>query len=710
MSESSPQPNPHPDDNGDLTARPAVPGHRFRWKVWQVLQVVQARLRFIVLLVLLGVVFSSWGTLSNYWEKWTRVTAPEPAASPDVEYFCPMHPTVIRDHPGEKCPICHMDLARRKKGTGQGEPLPAGTVSRVQLTPYRQVQAGVQTAEVRYLELAKDITTFGTIEFDETKQAHIPAIQKGRIVKQYVNYTGQTVDKGEKLAVLDIRYSPELTNTLDDLLRARQGGNRELERMARQRLRVWDLSDEQVDEFLRTGKVSTQLTILSPIKGHVIKKFQREGEFVEEGMSLYDVADLDTVWIEAQVYEADQPLVHEGQKVVATTLARPNEPFDGVVSFIYPHLDEATRTLTVRMELPSYGHRLRPGDYATVKIHVPPRAIAAFSQALAEEWAKGSAVDALARALGAPAGPLPAPRLRPTLDAAAGQAQLQRGLVLAVPDSAVIDTGSLKVVYRVDEAAPDTFLGVAVQLGPRLAEPGSTTAFYPVLRGLQACDRVVTNGSFLVDADTRLNPAAGSVYYGGSGSSGGQGAVAVRPSTPEDEDARDRKARSALAKLNAEDRKVAEAQQTCAVRGTRLGSMGVPVKVVLDGQPVFLCCSGCEDDARADPRKTLARCEEARAKASRPAAATPAPEAASAADATIRVNLAKLSPEDRALAEAQKFCPVQQDTRLGEMGVPVKLTLQGQTVFVCCRSCRKEAESAPEKTLAKVKELRHRHE
>ena len=102
--------------------------------------------------------------------------------------------------------------------------------------------------------------------------------------------------------------------------------------------------------------------------------------------------------IEAQVYEADQPLVHEGQKVVATTLSRPNEGFEGVVSFIYPHLDEATRTLTVRMELPSYGHRLRPGDYATVKVHVPPRAIAAFSGALAEEWAKGSAVDALAQA------------------------------------------------------------------------------------------------------------------------------------------------------------------------------------------------------------------------------------------------------------------------------------------------------------------------
>jgi Cu(I)/Ag(I) efflux system membrane fusion protein len=671
-------------------------------KFWQIVQVVQARLRFIILLLLLGLIFSSWSTLSNYWEKWTRAGSTESTGEVDVEYFCPMHPTVVRDHPGEKCPICHMDLARRKKGAGQGEPLPPGTVSRVQLTPYRRVQAGVQTAAVRYLELTKEITTFGTVEFNETTQAHIAATVKGRIVKQYVNYTGQTVEKGEKLAVLDVRYSTDLTNTLEDLRRARQNSDRDLEQSARRRLRVWDLADEQIEDFLRSGRVSPQLTIFSPIKGHVIKKFQREGEFVEEGMSLYDVANLDTVWIEAQVYEADQALVHEGQKVVATTVARPNEGFEGVVSFIYPHLDEATRTLTVRMELPSHAHRLRPGDYATVKISVPPRAIAAFARTLAEDLAKGSVADSLAHALGAPAGPLPSPWLGPALEAAAGQAQLQRGLVVAVPDSAIIDTGSLKVVYR--EAEPDTFEGVGVQLGPRMAELGTTTAYYPVLRGLQAGDRVVTNGSFLVDAETRLNPAAGSVYYGGSGSSGSQGAVAVRPSSPEDEDAQERKFRANLAKLNAEDRKLAEVQKSCPITSARLGSMGVPVKVLLSGKAIFLCCSGCEDKARADPQKALARIDEFKAKR-----AVPAPEAAPATveDATIRKNLAKLSAQDRALAEEQKFCPVQ-DTRLGEMGVPVKVTVQGQTVFLCCKSCKNEAESEPAKTLAKVKELRQR--
>src|SRR5262249_22996321 len=151
------------------------------------------------------------------------------AASLDVEYFCPMHPYIVRGKPGEKCPICHMDLAKRKKGTGEPQALPAGTVSRVQLTPYRVVLAGVQTDKVQYQPLVKEINTYGSVEFDETKQAQIASRQKARIEKLYVNFTGKMVEQGEKLADLDIRYTPELTVTLQDLLRARQGGNREQE-------------------------------------------------------------------------------------------------------------------------------------------------------------------------------------------------------------------------------------------------------------------------------------------------------------------------------------------------------------------------------------------------------------------------------------------------------------------------------------------------
>ena len=286
---------------------PRPVSHGLWWKLWQVLKVLQARLRFVAILVAVGALIGFWDTINNYYEKWTRpLYGTHEAADSSLEYFCPMHPFIVRDTPKEKCPICHMDLARRKKGSANPEPLPAGTVSRVQLSPYRIVLAGVESTEVNYLPLTKEIVTFGTVEFNETKQRRITARQKGRIVKLFVNYTGQMVDKGEELAVLDVRYSPELNVTLEDLLRARKNGNKELEEMSRKRLELWDIGEEQVQEFLRTGKVGTQLTIRAPIKGHVIRKYQREGNYVDEGMPLYDVDDLDTVWIEAQVYEADQ--------------------------------------------------------------------------------------------------------------------------------------------------------------------------------------------------------------------------------------------------------------------------------------------------------------------------------------------------------------------------------------------------------------------
>jgi Cu(I)/Ag(I) efflux system membrane fusion protein len=502
-----------PDDqigDGDSTSRPteqpvsAHPrGHGLGWKVWLILKTIQARLRFVVLLIVVGGLFAYWDTLNAYYEKWTRPAAAEQAAASDLEYYCPMHPYIVRDNRKERCPICHMELARRKKRSGQQEPLPAGTVSRVQLSPYRVVLAGVRTAAVEYQPLVKEITTVGSVEFDETKQARITARQKGRIDKLYVNFTGQTVEKDEKLAQLDVRYSPELTVTLEDLLRARQGGSREREESARKRLRQWDINEEQINEFLSTGRVSTKLTITSPIHGHVIKKYPREGDFVDEGTPLYDLADLDTVWIEAQVYEADQAFLRVGLAATATTLSLPGQEFTGALSFIYPHLDETTRTLGVRFEMPNHDHRLRPGMYATVRIRIGAEQIEALVKSMAQDGGR--------------------------------QAQLLQGRVLAVPENAVIDTGTLKVVYR--ESGPSAYEGVAVQLGPRMSRADQPMVYHPVLSGLKPGDRVATNGSFLIDAETRLNPAAGSIYFGGSSGSKDPPRVPVRPSTPEDEQA-----------------------------------------------------------------------------------------------------------------------------------------------------------------------------
>jgi hypothetical protein len=266
----------------------------------------------------------------------------------------------------------------------------------------------------------------------------------------------------------------------------------------------------------------------------------------------------------------------------------------------------------------------------------------------------------------------------------------------------VIDTGSRKFVYR--EAWPGAYDGVQVELGPRCGD------FYPVVRGLEAGDRVVTAGSFLVDAETRLTAGVGSTYFGATGGPQSErrpAATEARPSMSEDEDA---KVNAVLAKLSRVDRRLAEAQGYCPVlEGNRLGSMGPPVKLLLKGEPVFLCCKGCEAEAREQAERTLARVERLRA-ARKAGAQAPAGKGGEErqAEAKIKAALAKLKPEDRRLAEVQRFCAIQQENRLGSMGVPVKVMVKGRPVFLCCESCREEALAHPDQTLATVEKLKAR--
>jgi hypothetical protein len=267
-------------------------------------------------------------------------------------------------------------------------------------------------------------------------------------------------------------------------------------------------------------------------------------------MTLFEVADLSTVWIEAAVYEKDIPFLREGERVEATLEAIPGRVLGGKISLVHPHLDATTRTNTVRLVLDNPEHELRPGMFATVRIKTPITA------------------------------------------AGAG--------VLAVPERAVIDTGSNKIVYV--EREPGLFEGVLVELGPRVG------AFYPVRKGLERGQRVASAGAFLVDAETRLNPAAASIYMGAGGgtlaSHGGvvpQGNIAAPPGNDSS---------GALETLPPEDRERAKAQRLCPVDDFPLGSMGPPPKIMVNGEPVFLCCAACEAPARKDPAATLKKVAE----------------------------------------------------------------------------------------------------
>lgn len=601
-------------DEGGLRAPPGLSRLGKLWWWFHFLILVKiARLRFIGMLVLIGLVIVKWDLILAYYDKWTRPEARADAASSDIEYFCPMHPTVIRDNSKEKCPICFMPLSKRKKGDAKEEALPPGIVNRVQLSPYRVVLAGVRTWKVSHVPLTKEITTVGFVEFNERKVKQVAARVKGRLDTLYVNQHGQMVHEGQELASL---YSPELVTTVQNLLDAKRSGNPELLRISRDRLSLWGINDGQIDEILKTGKANSHLKIRSPIHGHVIKKFVEEGQYVEEGMPLYRLAELSTVWIEAQVYEADLTFLPSSKDietggnsmpVTAVTEGFPGEAFPGKLTFVYPHVNQEARTIVARFEVDNHDHKLRPGMTATVKLSVMPKGIELFTKVQAETAMKETAADIAVNAMFNLGGISSWTGMAPLVLNAGRNALLQKGWLLAVPEGAVIDTGSLKLVYR--EVGPGDYEGVKVQLGGRMVGPDEV-AYYPVLHGVEPGDAIVTAGSFLVDAETRLNPAAGSIYFGGSGGKEGAAATtsSVRPSTPEDEEA---KVKFAFAKMASdEDRRLAEKQYLCPViKDSRLGLMGTPVKLIVEEQPVYLCCESCRKGALSNPKDTLAKVE-----------------------------------------------------------------------------------------------------
>src|SRR5678815_5700449 len=145
------------------------------------------------ILVVIGLVITKWDLLVASFEKWTRPATATETGDPNSEWFCPMHPAIVRDNPKEKCPICFMPLSKRRKGAGQEESLPAGIASRVQLSPYRVVLAGTQTTRVEPIALSRSITTVGTVEFNERGQKVVTARVSGRIDKLLVDQTGQLV-------------------------------------------------------------------------------------------------------------------------------------------------------------------------------------------------------------------------------------------------------------------------------------------------------------------------------------------------------------------------------------------------------------------------------------------------------------------------------------------------------------------------------------
>ncbi len=363
------------------------------------------------------------------------------------------------DKPG-KSPFMDMDLV--PKYADEAERGGAAESATVSLSPEAVRAAGVATAPVVRGEVSGTIRAVGTIEIDETKQARVTARVAGRLEKLYADFTGQAVRAGAPLYEI---YSPDLVSTGREYRLALEHRERlagatpdairaadELVAAARDRLSLWGVGAEELRALEAGGKPVLSLTFRSPISGTVMQKAAVAGQYVAEGAELYLLADLSTVWLEAQVYEHELGRLAVGQPADVTVVALPARTFRGRIAFIDPVVDRETRSARVRIALPNPGGLLKPGMFADATLVIPA----------------------------APA--------------------------LVVPASALIDTGTRKLVYV--EVRPNTFAARDVKTG---AVSGDRVA---VLSGLAEGERVVAAANFFVDSQAQLSGGAAVQYTG----------------------------------------------------------------------------------------------------------------------------------------------------------------------------------------------------
>ena len=435
-------------------------------------------------------------------------------------YTCGMHPTVKVspedfEAGNSSCPICKMDLIPvYREGAG-----PAGDEmadpAAITLTERARSLARVQTSEVRFRHLFREIKTVGQIEMDERRVAAITARVPGRVDRLYADFTGTEVRKGAPLLWM---YSPVLLTTQQEYLLAREtldrmagSGNEEAVRgaeslvaAAARRLKLRGISDSQIAALDKAGKTGTHMTIFAPMGGTVIEKAVNVGDYVKEGQPLYRIADLKHLWLLADVYEADMSGLEKGQEVHITSQAWPGEMFHGAVAFIDPVVDTKTRSVKDRVDVPNLDNRLKPGLYVDVAL----RSHVHGGQAAGEIQLYTCPMHPEVISED-PDEPCPICKMR-----LVEMDQPEPGTVLAVPPSAVLDTGERRLVYI--EKEEGSYVPVRITIGA-LAEAlvdGRPERFFAVLSGLAPGMKVVTRANFLIDSQSQITGQAEAVYSG----------------------------------------------------------------------------------------------------------------------------------------------------------------------------------------------------
>ena len=391
--------------------------------------------------------------------------ASKQASKAKVIYRCPMHPGYTSEKPGD-CPICGMKLVPVRKEQQVAHAPAAGTVAEagpmvagqaaVQLSPEKQQLIGVRTGVVERAPLTKVIRTVGQITADETRISRVYTKVEGWVDKLYVNFTGDQVRKGQPLLSI---YSPELVATQEEYLLALRAqkrlqespfeevaeGGRSLLAASRRRLELWDVPESEIRRIEKAGQPIKTITLYAPTSGFVMEKSVLEGQKVDSATPLMMVADLGSVWMQAEFYEADVPLVHVGERAKVTVNSYPGKSWSGTIDYVYPAVDPQTRTLRGRLRIANPGMVLRPGMYANVMI------------------------------------------------------ENRLGYQVTVPREAVLNSGERKIVFL------DRGNGY---FEPREVVTGQATDDrIEIKSGLEAGERIVTSGNFLIDSESRLKSA-----------------------------------------------------------------------------------------------------------------------------------------------------------------------------------------------------------